>query len=129
MVRRHGGGSFVLRLISFDIDGTLEAGDPPGAIPMELVRQAKAQGWLVGSCSDRPVSAQQRMWAQHQIEADFAVTKPQLGSVRSRWQADAYLHIGDTDVDRQYAGWAGFDFLHVDEIHEHGWLMNLHPGI
>ena len=48
-------------LLSFDIDGTLEIGDPPGIIPVALVRRAKALGYLVGSCSDRPVSFQQAM--------------------------------------------------------------------
>lgn len=113
------------RLISFDIDGTLEAGEPPGRIPMELVRQAKAMGWLIGSCSDRPVSAQRRMWEQHQIAVDFVVTKTQLESVRLQWEADSYLHIGDTDVDLQYAAWAGFEFLHVDEAPHQAWLIAL----
>jgi hypothetical protein len=27
-------------LISFDIDGTLEGGDPPGPVPLEFVRRA-----------------------------------------------------------------------------------------
>src|SRR6266566_8855418 len=46
------GGSGVVKLISFDIDGTLEVGDPPGLITMEMVRQAKHLGCLIGSCSD-----------------------------------------------------------------------------
>ena len=49
-------------LLSFDIDGTLEIGDPPGIIPIALVRRAKNLGYLVGSCSDRPISFQEAMW-------------------------------------------------------------------
>ncbi len=113
------------RLISFDIDGTLEAGEPPGLIPMQLVRQAKAMGWLIGSCSDRPVSAQRQMWERHAIEVDFVATKTQLEAIRQRLEADSYLHIGDTDVDRQYAIWAGFEFLHVDEVSQQDWLLAL----
>ena len=60
-------------LLSFDIDGTLEIGDPPGIIPVALVRRAKALGYLVGSCSDRPVSFQQAMWERLQLAADFTV--------------------------------------------------------
>jgi hydroxymethylpyrimidine pyrophosphatase-like HAD family hydrolase len=37
-------------LISFDIDGTLVVGDPPGLITLDMVRQAQASGYLIGSC-------------------------------------------------------------------------------
>ena len=56
-----------VKLVSFDIDGTLEIGDPPGIIPIALVRRAQALGYLVGSCSDRPVSFQAEMWRRHEI--------------------------------------------------------------
>ena len=58
------------KLISFDIDGTLEVGDPPGSITMEMVRRAKRLGYLIGSCSDRTVSAQ-----QHEV-SDFPLRWP-----------------------------------------------------
>ena len=41
-------------LISFDIDGTLEVGDPPGPLTMDMVRIVQDKGFLIGSCSDRP---------------------------------------------------------------------------
>ena len=44
-------------LVSFDIDGTLESGDPPGGITMDMVRKALDLGYLVGSCSDKPINA------------------------------------------------------------------------
>ena len=46
-------------LISFDIDGTLEVGDPPGVLTMDMVRRAQEKGCVIGSCSDRPRS---RFW-------------------------------------------------------------------
>ncbi|MFN8558013.1 MAG: hypothetical protein U0531_11965 [Dehalococcoidia bacterium] len=113
------------RLISFDIDGTLEAGRPPGLIPMDVARQARLLGWLIGSCSDRPVSAQRRMWDEHGIEVDFAVNKAQLGEVRLLHRADIYVHIGDTEVDRFYAERAGFAFFHVEDVAEHAWIVTL----
>ena len=115
-------GEARLRLISFDIDGTLETGEPPGKITLEMVREAKARGWLIGSCSDRPASAQRLMWEKCAIEVDFAVVKNHLEVVRSQFQADSYLHIGDTEVDRWYAEHSGFEFLHVAEAENLEWL-------
>ena len=39
-------------LVSFDIDGTLEIGDPPGIITIGAVHTARRLGYLVGTCSD-----------------------------------------------------------------------------
>ena len=35
-----------MRLLSFDIDGTLEIGEPPGIVPVALVRTAQHLGYL-----------------------------------------------------------------------------------
>jgi hydroxymethylpyrimidine pyrophosphatase-like HAD family hydrolase len=61
--------------MSFDIDGTLEVGDPPGVLTMAMVQRVQKQGCWIGSCSDRPISAQRAIWAQHHIAIDFAVGK------------------------------------------------------
>ncbi len=103
------------RLISFDIDGTLEVGDPPGIVALHVVRRALALGFVVGSCSDRPLSSQQQLWRTHDVGVHFTVLKQELAAVRARFEADHYLHIGDTPIDRMMAAGAGFDFLHVDE--------------
>ena len=117
----------MLRLISFDIDGTLEVGEPPGDITIAMVRAAKARGWLIGSCSDRAASAQKLLWERADLVVDFTVMKQQLDLVRAQFQADHYLHIGDTDVDRWFAERAGFDFLHVSEAPLVAWLCELGP--
>ena len=72
------------KLISFDIDGTLEVGDPPGVITMEMVRRAQRLGHLIGSCSDRTLSSQRQIWEAHRIQVDFMVLKHQLASVKAR---------------------------------------------
>ena len=101
------------RLISFDIDGTLEVGEPPGEITLTTVRRAHALGIVVGSCSDRPISYQQKLWADHDVPMQFVVLKQNLLHVRASFpDAAHYLHIGDTPVDRQMAKEADFDFLH-----------------
>ena len=102
-------------LISFDIDGTLEVGDPPGDITMDIVRQAQRHGCLIGSCSDRTVSEQQHIWESHGISVGFTVLKHRLWEVKSLCPADSYYHIGDTEIDRRASLQAGFDFLAVED--------------
>ncbi len=117
-------------LISFDIDGTLEVGDPPGILTMEMVRRAQEKGFLIGSCSDRPISAQRAIWGQHNIPVDFAVGKMMLPDVKAKFEADIYYHIGDReDLDKKYALDAGFEFLWPDEAIMKPWfLADGNPG-
>jgi hypothetical protein len=108
-------------LISFDIDGTLETGDPPGSITLAIVRRALELGYIVGSCSDRPVSHQQRMWQEHGIVVAFTVLKHQLDRVRAAFSAEQYIHIGDTNMDRHYAERNGFAYHYPDTSVDHLW--------
>jgi len=110
------------RLISFDIDGTLEVGDPPGCVTMRMVRVAKDLGYIIGSCSDRMVSNQQRIWRDHDIAVQFTVLKHQLDTVKADFEAESYYHIGDTNIDRQYAQRAGFEFFLPDSAVTYFWL-------
>lgn len=109
------------KLISFDIDGTLETGDPPGRITMALVRQAQALGYIIGSCSDRTVSSQQRMWMEHGITVAFTVLKHRLDEVKAQFVAEYYVHIGDTNVDQYYAEQNGFTYFFPDTSIDHLW--------
>ena len=110
------------KLISFDIDGTLETGDPPGYITMARVREALELGYIIGSCSDRTVSQQQRMWMEHDIPVAFTVLKHQLDQVRAGFSAEIYYHIGDTNMDRHYAERNGFAYLFPDTSIDHLWM-------
>lgn len=109
-------------LVSFDIDGTLEAGDPPGPITMRMVRKAQAHGCIIGSASDRPLPVQQAIWDRHSIEVNFVSSKQGLPEVKARFPADDYYHIGDTDLDRQFALAAGFEFVWMVDGHAEPWL-------
>jgi hypothetical protein len=115
------GCSVMVKLISFDIDGTLEVGDPPGIITMDMVRALQMLGYVIGSASDRPLSSQRYLWESHRMVVDFTTLKHHLADVRARFQADAYYHIGDTDMDRFLADKAGFRFVMVDPALIHGW--------
>ena len=101
----------MITLVSFDIDGTLELGDPPGIITIEMLRSVKRRGYVIGSGSDRPVSYQRELWRRLQIDADFTVLKHRLAEIKTRFSAQTYYHIGDTDVDDDLATRAGFRFL------------------
>ena len=112
-------------LISFDIDGTLEVGDPPGLLTMDMVRMAQQKGILIGSCSDRPISGQQAIWDQHNITVDFVSLKHMLSEVKAKFEADVYYHIGDReDLDKKYALEAGFEFLWPHEAVEKAWFLS-----
>ena len=118
-------GTNVVILISFDIDGTLEVGDPPGILTMDMVRRAQEQGCLIGSCSDRPMSGQQALWDQHNIPVDFVVPKHRLPEVKAKFEADVYYHIGDReDLDKKYALEAGFEFLWPHEAIVKSWFLS-----
>ncbi len=112
-------------LISFDIDGTLEVGEPRGSITMDFVRRVQSLGYIVGSCSDRPLSYQEKMWQEHDISVDFTVLKQNLGDVKARFEADEYTHIGDSAADEYYALKSGFRFIEIDTMEWLDWSEHL----
>jgi len=112
-------------LVSFDIDGTLECGQPPGVVPLALVTTAKRLGYLVGSCSDRPLAYQAALWSALGIAVDFTVLKHRLADLKTRFAATAYYHIGDADADARYASDAGFRFLKADAAGHAAWAPEL----
>ena len=114
-----------LTLVSFDIDGTLEVGEPPGIVSIAQVRQAKQLGYLIGSCSDRPIGYQEALWARLAIAVDFTVLKHRLADIKTRFTAASYYHIGDTDIDEFFATGAGFRFLKADATAQRSWAPEL----
>jgi hypothetical protein len=115
-------------LVSFDIDGTLETGDPPGPLLIEAARRAKSLGCIVGSSSDRTLSEQMAMWGQAGFEYDFVCRKHEMIKLISEFGADRYVHIGDTTHDEECATAAGFEFIFTDEAalsHENPWVRQL----
>lgn len=98
-------------LVSFDIDGTLEVGEPPGPVKIDMVRRLALKGWLVGSCSDRTVAFQKQMWKLQGITPKFTVLKHRLSDVKITFPLEECYHVGDTDVDRMYSESSGFVFV------------------
>ena len=118
-----------LALVSFDIDGTLEVGDPPGIVTIAMVHHARRLGYLIGSCSDRTINYQQALWSRLGIAPDFTVLKHRLADVKARFVAQAYYHIGDTEVDNHAASGAGFRFLKADAAAHADWAPVLLPAL
>ena len=114
-------------LLSLDIDGTLEVGDPPGRITVDWIRRALAAGYIVGSASDRTMSDQRQLWAQHELEMAFVGHKHKLDEIRERFpEATRWIHIGDGDADHLYAVKHGFEFHWIHELPEdgaEGWIL------
>ena len=111
--------------VSFDTDGTLEIGEPPGIVTIEMIHAARRLGYLVGSCSDRPISYQEAMWEELRIVPDFTALKHRLDQVKARFPDAAYYHIGDTDTDERFALAAGFRFLKADADAHRAWSTEL----
>ena len=113
-------------LVSFDIDGTMEFGEPPGPVPASVVRDLVARGYVIGSASDWPRSSQQPLWSRHGVEPQFVGGKHQLHLVREQFEADRYLHVGDTEIDERYALLAGLRVL-ARHRHRHARGRRLDP--
>ena len=84
--------------------------------------KAKEHGCIIGSSSDRPLPVQQTIWDRFDIEVSFVSAKHQLPDIKTKFPADRYYHIGDTEIDEQYAKQAGFDFLWEQEGLDEPWI-------
>jgi len=94
-------------LVSFDIDGTMEFGDPPGPVPAAVARELVGRGYIVGVASDWPRSISNRCGSRHGVEPSFVAGKHHLHEVKEQFPADRYVHVGDTEVDERYASSPG----------------------
>ena len=65
------------------------------------------------------------MWEKLEIEPEFVCNKHLLTDVKQKFKADYYLHMGDRELDRQYALEAEFDFMWQDEAATEPWIAML----
>ena len=75
-------------LVSFDIDGTLEVGDPPGPVTFEMVHRARELGYVIGSASDRTRRDQQQLWANNTSRSTSSATS-HLHEIRAQFECSA----------------------------------------
>ena len=100
-------------IISYDIDGTVIAGDPPGIITMNMIKRSKELGYIIGSASDRTITDQTQIWERNNIEMDFIVLKHTLPELVNKLKPRQGFHIGDTNMDEYYAKQAGLTFIDI----------------
>jgi hypothetical protein len=103
-----------LVLVSFDIDGTVEIGKPPGPVALSFVMTIKERGCLIGSASDRTLSDQRLLWQSAGIKVDFVSLKHRLAEATASFSCTRRIHIGDSQADAYYASIAGFEFYDAD---------------
>ena len=104
-------------LVSFDIDGTMEFGDPPGILSKSDIAFLRLNGVLLGSASDRTYSTQIRMWAEYEFSIDFAIVKHKIAELKDTYhQANSFWHVGDRPIDQQTAFNSGFTFFWPDQF-------------
>ena len=89
---------------------------------MDMVRNAVSHGCIIGSSSDRPLPVQQAIWDRHNIQLSFVSSKQTLADLKSRFLAKDYYHVGDTDLDRQFALAAGFNFVWMVDGSTEPWI-------
>jgi hypothetical protein len=102
-------------VVSLDVDGTMEFGEPPGPVTVEIVRLLLGAGHVVGCASDRTRTDQEQTWERAGLTLAFVGGKHHLDSVRARFPARRYVHVGDTHVDAHFAELHGFEFVAVDD--------------
>ncbi|MFC7550460.1 hypothetical protein [Plantactinospora sp. GCM10030261] len=110
-------------LLSLDIDGTLDCGNPSGRLCRQDALAAVEAGALIGSASDRTASDQVRVWAGWRVTPTFVVPKHGLAEVAARFPGWSRLHVGDGFVDWLEATRAGFDFLNVADLAATPWSL------
>jgi hypothetical protein len=101
-------------IVSYDIDGTVVPGDPPGRISIAMINESKKLGYIIGSASDRTITDQTRIWERNDIQMDFIVLKHNLSTINEQFSPLAGFHIGDTNMDEYYAKDAGFEFIDIN---------------
>lgn len=100
-------------VISYDIDGTVFAGDPPGKITLDMIQESKQLGYIIGSASDRTVTDQTQIWDRSGVDMDFIVLKHTLPETIAGLDPEFGFHIGDTNMDEYFAKQAGLTFIDI----------------
>ena len=113
-------GEKKINIISFDIDGTMEFGNPSGLVTVEMVKAEIVKGNAIISCSGHIVANQIKMFKEHGIELQMACLKGGLREAKRNWNVNVerYIHIGDDEIDKEAAEFARFEYMTPEEYVE-----------
>ena len=98
-------------LFAFDVDGTLDISGGP--IPHRWLYKLKEKGAIVGFAGNYDKARRMGL-----VDFDFYNTGDPnaLESIRRKFEADLYVHIGDVEEDRESARLAGYTFVHAKDF-------------
>jgi ribonucleotide monophosphatase NagD (HAD superfamily) len=105
------------RVIAFDVDGTLEVGDPAGSIKLSALKDLKQQGYVVGVISN--ASTRARVKDKFHDEADFFLTK---GTTKAQSMKivgkdfDQKLYVGNSAQDEKAAKKADWKYVNANQF-------------
>jgi hypothetical protein len=102
-------------VIAFDVDGTLECGNPPGLIKIETVKRLKERGFIVGI-----IGAYKKV-QQHINNLDFYLSgdphKPEnLRKVHETYKPTFCIYVADLPSDRVAALENGFSYIKSEDF-------------
>ncbi|MEA2033150.1 MAG: HAD family hydrolase [Euryarchaeota archaeon] len=102
-------------VIAFDVDGTLECGEPPGIIKIETVKRLKEKGFIVGI-----VGAYKKV-QRHISHLDFYLSgdphKPEnLKKVRETYKPAFCIYVADLPSDKVAALKNGFSYIKPEDF-------------
>lgn len=102
-------------VIAFDVDGTLEYGDPKGPVELKRVKELKDEGFTVGI-----IGAKEKV--EHLIPGlDFyyrgdSVKFVFLKEVKEKFSSIIGIYVADMESDRRAALEAGFCFINANDF-------------
>ena len=100
-------------VISIDRDGVLAWGNPPGPVTAEHIRKLKEKGYIVGTGGGAGGREQEAQWLANGVKPDFALSKGELPSLRTKYPDSSLVH-----VDNEPVVVVGFKVISPEELLE-----------
>ena len=101
-------------VVAFDVDGTLEVGNPPGPIKLSELKRLKELGLVVGIVGafekvKRIISDLEFYYPGHPHKPKY------LKEIKERYNPVIAIYVGDDDADRVAALSSGFIYVRPED--------------
>lgn len=97
-------------VVAFDVDGTLEVGEPKGPIKLEAVKRLKEAGLIVGIVGARERVEGRLKGLDFYMDGD-PFKERNLKEVAGRYRPALAIYVADRPSDREAALKAGFCYV------------------